>query len=221
MSRWEMFTRWRIKFTASATLPSDLMLIVLPIGALAAIRDRRRFTCLIVPIVFLALYWLYPYYMTYYALAIAPCVIVVALSGVRALGSLSSAAKVFLYAATVAIYFAALPETSFNFGEELDAIPGLRNVNQQLPLAVQPPAVVLFAYTEGASPHEEPVYNYDVANPLDAPIIRAQDLGESRNREIIRYFAQRRPQTNFYRFDRGTRQLERLGTAEQLIGNAR
>ena len=221
MSRWEMFTRWRIKFTTTATLPSDLFLALLPLGALAVMYDRRRFACVLTPILFLGLYTLYPYYMTYYALAIAPCVIVWALSGMRALVR-STIAKVFGFAATVALCVAALPETSFNFGEELDALPGLRNINQQLPLRAQPPAVVLFAYEEGAKSHEEPVYNYDVANPLDAPIIRAQDLGDERNREIIEYFARVRPQTNFYRFERGERgTMIPLGTAEQLARKLR
>ncbi|MBC8106200.1 MAG: hypothetical protein H7Z14_06385, partial [Anaerolineae bacterium] len=225
MSRFEMFTRWRIKFTAFATLPSDLQLILVPLGAFAVLRDRRRIVCLITPILFLALYSLYPYYMTYYALAIAPCVIVLALSGARAVidlarrssSSIGDAVYVFVMCASAAICIAALPETRLDFGEELDAIPGLGNINQVLPLRAKPPAVVLFAYTPDASPHEEPVYNWDVANPFDAPIIRAQDLGESRNREIIHYFAARHPETNFYRFDRGLRQLEFLGTAEQLV----
>jgi hypothetical protein len=219
MSRLEMFARWRIRFTTSATLPSDLMLILLPIGALAAVRERRKLVCVFVPILFLGLYALYPYYMTYYALAIAPCVIVLVLSGVRAIAR-SRVMNVMMFTATVAVCASALPETSFTFGEELDAIPGLGNINQQLPLRAKPPAVVLFAYTEGASPHEEPVYNYDVADPLDAPIIRAHDLGAERNRQIIDYFAQRHPETNFYRFDRGARQLEFLGTAGQLQNRA-
>ncbi|CAN5664723.1 hypothetical protein BH09PLA1_BH09PLA1_09840 [soil metagenome] len=222
-SRSEMFARWRIKFTTTATLPSDLLLLFIPLGAAAVLRDRRRIVCLVTPILFLGLYALYPYYMEYYALAIAPCVIVLALGGARALIDIARSppardgANVFVMCAIAAVCIAALPETRLDFGEELDAIPGLRNVNQELPLHAQPPAVVLFAYTDGASPHEEPVYNYDVANPLDAAIIRAQDLGDERNRQIIEFFATHRPATNFYRFDRGKRQLQSLGTAAHLF----
>lgn len=219
-SRLAMFREWRLKFTTYATLPSDVLLILIPIGAVATFRDRRLVVCLITPIVFLALYALYPYYMTYYALAIAPCVIVVALAGARVVAKWR-AMNVFVMSAIAAICLAALPETRLDFGEELDAIPGLGKVNQLLPQTAKPPAVVLFAYTDGASPHEEPVYNYDVANPLDAPIIRAQDLGDARDRQIIAYFAQHRPRTNFYRFDRGMGQLKFLGTAEELVRNAR
>jgi hypothetical protein len=191
-------------------------LILLPLGAIAVLRDRRRIVCLIVPVLFLALYALYPYFMTYYALAIAPCVIVLALCALHTIAARSSGLKVFTFAGTVAICIAALPETRFDFGEELHALPALGRINQQLPLTARPPAVVLFTYTDGASPHEEPVYNYDVANPLDAPIIRAQDLGDARNQELIDYFAARRPQTNIYRFDRAARQLHFLGTADRL-----
>jgi hypothetical protein len=75
---------------------------------------------------------------------------------------------------------------------------------------------VLFRYTSGtSSPHEEPVYNVDVTWPVDARIIRAHDLGD-RNVELFRYYADRQPERNVYRFDRATGELTFLGKAADL-----
>ena len=47
--------------------------------------DRRRVPLLVVPPLFLGLYVLYPYFMPYYALSIAPAVILLVLLGIDAL----------------------------------------------------------------------------------------------------------------------------------------
>jgi hypothetical protein len=67
-----------------------------------------------------------------------------------------------------------------------------------------------------ASFFEEPVYNTDVANIDNAPIIRAHDLGP-RNVEIIRYYAERQPDRVFYVCDASRPILDRLGTAAELL----
>ncbi|MDB5301841.1 MAG: hypothetical protein JWO87_3504, partial [Phycisphaerales bacterium] len=64
---------------------------------------------------------------------------------------------------------------------------------------------------------EEPVYNTDVAWPDDAPVIRAHDLGDARNREIYAYYARTQPECMFYRFDpQATPSLKELGRARDL-----
>jgi hypothetical protein len=91
-------------------------------------------------------------------------------------------------------------------------------VYKDLPGKVKQPALVLFRYKQGVdSPHEEPVYNIDVVNIDDAPIIKAHDLGPARNAEIIRYYAERQPNRRVYLCDRATRTLTDLGPAGTLI----
>jgi hypothetical protein len=65
------------------------------------------------------------------------------------------------------------------------------------------------------SPHDEPVFNTDVAWPDDAAIIRAQDLGD-RDIELYRYYAARQPDRHIYLFDRGLGRLSYLGTAAEV-----
>ena len=86
----------------------------------------------------------------------------------------------------------------------------------QIQLAeIKEPAIVLFKYAGDGHSAEEPVYNMDVANPDDAPIIRAHDLG-ARNIELFDYYARIAPQRMVYRYDRDTCQLMKLGTVVQL-----
>jgi hypothetical protein len=62
------------------------------------------------------------------------------------------------------------------------------------------------------------VYNNLAAWPDDQAIVRAHDLGDGRNIEIVRYYAEHQPQRVFYRFDRATMTLSPpLGTARQLL----
>ena len=76
---------------------------------------------------------------------------------------------------------------------------------------------MLFPFTLGDNPHQEPVYNTDVAWPDDAPIIRVQDLGPERNRELAEYYARTQPERSFYRFDRRTFTLRALGKAPDFL----
>jgi len=92
----------------------------------------------------------------------------------------------------------------------------LLDVRRKLATLDHVPAVVLFRYeTGGSSIHEEPVYNLDAGWPDDERVIRAHDLGP-RNVEIFSYYAARQPERFFYRYDRTSRQLTPLGTAQAL-----
>jgi hypothetical protein len=83
------------------------------------------------------------------------------------------------------------------------------------------PAIVLFTFNpETDDTHAEPVYNTETANPDDALIIRAHDLGPARNQELFRYYANKSPDRAVYRYDlskHGTREaLTYLGTSREL-----
>jgi hypothetical protein len=79
-------------------------------------------------------------------------------------------------------------------------------------------AIVIVRYSASVSPEEEVVFNFDVAWPDDARVIRAHDLGDDRNRELYRYYAQRQPRRIVYRFDRADGSMRRLGLVTHLAG---
>src|SRR5947209_18297139 len=112
-----------------------------------------------------------------------------------------------------ALAIASMPQVR---GEAVDPIPvpTIAAAREQL-AQIHEPAIVLFTFRAGDNVHEEPVYNVDVANPDDAPIIRAHDLGE-RNGELLRYYAASQPGRRGYRFDRRSRTLQRLGNVKAL-----
>ena len=87
---------------------------------------------------------------------------------------------------------------------------------KELPKHVQVPALVLFRFHPGDNTNEEPVYNVDVMNPDDAPIIRAHDLGVQRDQELFDYYAARQPERTVYLFDRAARKMVRLGNITEL-----
>jgi len=93
--------------------------------------------------------------------------------------------------------------------------------------AVPPPALVFFRFDPDKSNiHDEQVYN-DVAWPDDAPIVRAQDLGMQRDRDLVEYYARRQPDRVVYFYDRGHRLYRNLplsqplGTVRQLAASYR
>ncbi len=88
--------------------------------------------------------------------------------------------------------------------------------HKYLPTLVDTPALVLFKYRPGASIYTEPVYNESVAWPDDAEIVRAQDLGPKRDREIVDYYARIQPERHVYILDRGNLDLRYYGTAGEL-----
>src|SRR5207237_9067046 len=89
-----------------------------------------------------------------------------------------------------------------------------RPVHEQL-AKIPAPAVVLFRFdSKTDSPHEEPVYNTDVAWPDDAPVIRAHDLGAP-NVEIYRYYLDR----DFYLYQVSSNKLIHLGKGHDLLAH--
>jgi hypothetical protein len=85
------------------------------------------------------------------------------------------------------------------------------------------PAVVLFRFDPGVNSYDDdPVYNDQTAWPDDSLVVRARDLGSERNGAIVRYYAQRQPEREFYIYDPDLRArgeypiIGPLGTAKEL-----
>ena len=216
--------RW-MPMAFSSALPARVLLVPMVVGALGLTTIPRRVLWTTLPLFFLA-YVPHTFFLEHYAVVFAPAALLGVVLGFRVMGevwprfrdSIASASAV----GVVALSLASLPELNPRVDDEPFHSQMLEFVNEQVPYlsAVQKPAVILFRYTPGDNPIEEPVYNFDVAWPDDAPIVRAHDLGE-RNREIFQYYAKHQPDRTFYRFDRRTRMLEPLGTATALVGQAR
>jgi hypothetical protein len=204
----------RLRLTASLATasPFPLLAILLPV-ALA-----NRSLALLSPIfLFVVLYAFYVFFFPHYTIVAAPAIIIGILIAVAELSAMHPklCTAVYLFIAATAI--AALPQLDPTMRDELFDAPLIRSADLKL-AALTEPSVVLFTYNPARNPDEEPVYNADVAWPDDARIIRAHDLGE-RNAEIFRYYADRQPQRQFYRFDEKDYSLAYLGTARELAYN--
>jgi 4-amino-4-deoxy-L-arabinose transferase-like glycosyltransferase len=206
-----------------ASTPAVLLLILVPPGLLG-LSDRRRWPMWLPILVFIIVYAFFATMLFHYAIGIAPAMAFAIVLGAHVLQqSWPKHATTIMTVTTLAILAVAvrcLPELEPRVHDDPKAMPTMKRVGQSLASEVGPNAVVLFRWHASADPHEEPVYNVDVAWPDDAPIIRAHDLGDARNIEIFRYFAERQPTRRFYRFDRGDGSLQFLGTATGLAAGA-
>jgi hypothetical protein len=118
--------------------------------------------------------------------------------------------------AVAALAVASLPEVRRQPDRFMSA-PYLADINQKLADLQNTPAVVLFKYESGRTDlHEEPVYNLDAARIDDAPVIRAQDLGDSENHRLYAYYAALPTPRFVYRYSRTTGELTPLGWAKDL-----
>jgi hypothetical protein len=209
------------------TLLLSLLIVLLPAGLLAMNSRSAVFVSTIA--LFTALYIQFPFMLVQYPMVIAPAMcflVVLGISGVsRGVLAVSAAGgdilKTALPLALLGIVLPSLVNAARGHVDKPSVLGTMDYVNEQLPHDVQMPAVVLVRFREFNSPHQEPVYNNDVLNPDDAPIIKAHDLGPDRDGEIIRYYAQLQPQRRFYLLDRGLMQLapQYLGTAGELAAH--
>jgi len=159
-------------------------------------------------------------FLTQYLMAVAPAIIFSVLLGARALSKACptrNGVEVFL---SMAIF--ALAVRSIFAGGDDHLHRARMSVEQanyvMIPSQVKKPAIVLFRYVshEPENDFYEPVYNWDVAWPDDAPIIRAHDLGAARNRELFDYYARIQPDRTVYQFDRESRSLKEIGNVAKL-----
>ncbi|MDB5173225.1 MAG: putative rane protein [Phycisphaerales bacterium] len=218
--------RW-LPMIAEAITQCRLMLLFIPI-ALAGLGDRRRLILMGTLPLFVLIYSLNPIFLEHYAILIMPAVIFAILLGGRTLAAGLPRWERQVFAAFV-LAVLTISGTSFwevnrhvstaqtAVSDETFSSPLLQILHDRLAEDVTQPAVVLFTYHPGGRFFEEPVYNTDVAWPDDAPVIRAHDLGDARNREIYAYYARTQPERMFYRFDpQATPSLKELGRARDL-----
>jgi 4-amino-4-deoxy-L-arabinose transferase-like glycosyltransferase len=209
--------RDRVPRLMSFTAPSPLLFTLLALG-LTSLRGPRLAFFAALPL-YLFVYALFPYFLPHYLMVIAPAIALGIVLGIetlrRTFPARASRLNAFLALAIVLLSAASLPGIDRMLRDDNWLAPTLA-LNARLPELVEQPAVVLFRYHPESSPHEEPVYNVDVASPDDAPIIRAHDFGPARNRALVRYYAERQPERRFYLVDRRTNSIGYLGVARDL-----
>jgi hypothetical protein len=184
--------------------------------------DRRWVVFLTLPL-FVLVYAINPFLLPWYPLTVVPAVLLMVMASFRLAERLwprvAASVSVLSVILPLGLAMGTLPELNTRVRDQRSHTESLMHwVYNDLPGKVQQPALVLFTYKSGVdTPHEEPVYNLDVVNIDDAPIIKAHDLGSARDTEIIRYYAERQPNRRVYLCDLATRRLTDLGAAGTLI----
>ncbi len=207
-----------LPMTINASMPQRMLLVLIPAGWLALHRRRRWVLWLTLPL-FLALYTFYVFFSQNYPVIVAPAVILNILLGAKSIQRARPRRRgvhVFVTSAIVILAVTNTRELNRLVNDTWYRAPTIWSAQKQLSALGPEPALVLFRYRPGDNPHEEPVYNAEVAYPDDARIIRAHDLGPQKNRELFKYYAARDPNRRVYRFDRKTLTLEPLGTVGEL-----
>jgi len=215
---WQWLT-YRIPVSLGVALPSLLLVVLIPAGILQ-LADLRR-------AVLWSMFWFYLggsalffLFLSQYVMALAPALIFSVLLGAKAIARIYSqwqGVEVFLVAAIVALAVHRTSASSNFFMQRPGMTVGRANYFL-IPSRVKEPAIVLFRYASDEPDNvlDEPVYNWDVAWPDEAPIIRAHDLDGERNRELFVYYAKIQPSRTAYLYDRKTRVLRELGNVANL-----
>ena len=216
--------RNRLPLTIAATLPNNLLIILLPLGVgvlLVQPPNKHRWVVAAPLLLFVLAYAFYLFYFAHYLLVIAPSVILLIVLAARELPTLwpraQHALSVLLTLSIVAISLYSLPELDRIVHDDVGA-GDLGAINTLLAGLEHRPAIVLFRYTDGVSLHREPVYNTDTRNIDGADVIRAHDLPGEANRKLLEYYAAHQPQRRLYRIIRsadGPPQLQDLGQVGQ------
>ncbi len=189
---------------------------------LLGLTDLRRWVLFSTWPVFVGLYAFYTIFLDAYPVVVVPAaalLIVLGLQKVRGWFGAGSAWAMAPMGMAFGVVLVALPE--LNPGRLDDGFPAPQvQIGFKLDEMIPNRAVVLIRYDrshpELDSPHEELVYNFNVAWPDDARVIRAQDLGRERNRELIHYYATRQPDRDIYVYIRATKELSRLGNVADI-----
>jgi hypothetical protein len=207
----------RLPRVAWAGLTGELLLVFIA-GVPLALTRRRWVVAAVVPL-FLGMYALFPYLLEHYVGVYVPVLAYAVVLGARGFADAAGRAReplmLFTALAIAAFCVAALPQVNRVVTDDVLDVRTMKAA-AELCRHVTPPAIVLFKFNPGDNTHEEPVYNVDVVNIDDAPIIRAQDLGPEQNAKLLRYYAERQPQRRVYRFDRRDESVTLLGTVSEL-----
>jgi len=201
------WSRARLARTYGDTLPHPMFVLLFPM-ALLAMRDPRRIVLVASLILFMIFYFLNPFYLEHYTVAIiCPMLALVFMAWEAAESAwpvLRPAVGTFLTVLLVALSIGNLPEVNPARRADFGAYAELRQFDRALEGLPPGRALVMFQSDLPGSHtfYVDPAYNESVVFPDEARIVRAHDLGESENRKLYQYYAQRQPDRVVYIYDR-------------------
>ena len=214
---WMHVWNHRIPTFVRGTLPAPFLVVFLPVGLVALGRRWRWVPAAVVPL-FLLVYLPWPFILPHYPLAAAPAALLLVVLGMRAIERrarrIAPAATAAFALLVVAAFVTALPQVNATRAALENPFVAPQDLDRMIRQVTPGRAVVLLRYDFWNGGRMRP-YNIDVANPDDAPIIKALDLGP-RNGEIYAYYAERQPDREFFRYDFADASLTRLGSAAEL-----
>jgi hypothetical protein len=221
MNAFKSWPKGRLPQILRVAAPNTLLRILIPL-AVFSLFEWRRFVITAGLAIFVIWNIFYLFLLDHYIVAVLPSIVCLILMGWESILTAWPRVGNFLL---LSIFFLSL-EGMWNLQEAAADSPDQRPANTLLAHLPITPAVVLFRFDPriGAS-HDDPVYNDSVAFPDDAPVVRARDLGPEKDRDLIRYYAERQPDRVFYIYDPDARAAGEnplsppLGTAREL--NAR
>jgi hypothetical protein len=212
----------RLRWTLDDTVGASLLLVLLPC-ALPGLRSLPRVVVFAIVPLYVLLYLPNPVAAPHYAVPLIfpmACLIALGADTCRVTwpgGWKGRFVTAFVPLAVIIAAGTALPQFHHQiFPDDFFHLPPSRliAVKDQLNRA-QSPAIVLFRYNAPDDGSQEPVYNSDVAWPDEATIIRAHDLGVSRDRELVSYYAHCGPVRSLYIYDaRWPQPLKLMGTTD-------
>jgi hypothetical protein len=192
----------RLPALLNATLPDPFLAVFLPVGFLA-VRRRHRWVLAVTPLLFLLVYLPWPFILPHYPLPVMPGVLLLVLLGMRGIerhaGAWKPTVTALLAAVVVTSVAVALPEANAAKRSEPMDVVTPQDIDRAVRRLTDGRAVVLLRYDRQRGARMRS-YNLDVANPDDAPIIKALDLGP-RNGELFAYYRARQPDRSFFLYD--------------------
>jgi NADH:ubiquinone oxidoreductase subunit K len=218
----------RLPTTLALTMPTPYLLILLPV-ALLGLTDRRRWVFWLMSWCFLVAAGLFYIFLDHYTIAAAPAVIFTVVLSIKVIRLALPKAGVATVFVPAAVLLLAIESIAINRQDIYEPIPATgsspgwvsRFNFRQIPDTVRKPALVFFRFSPKEGTWEEPVYNWDVLNPDDAPVIRAHDLGAKRDVALLQYYQRKRSELSVYVFDRAQLKLQTLGNLDSAIASMR
>jgi hypothetical protein len=192
----------RIPTLLEADLPDPFLAVFLPVGFLS-LRRRYRWVLAASVILFLVVYLPWPFILEHYPLVVMPGVLLLVALGMHGIerhaGRWRTTVTALLAAIVVTSVAVALPEV--NAAKRVGTLEVVTpaDIDRLVRRFTDGRAVVLLRYDTLNGARMRP-YNLDVANPDDAPVIKALDLGP-RNHELFEYYQAREPDRSFFLYD--------------------
>jgi 4-amino-4-deoxy-L-arabinose transferase-like glycosyltransferase len=223
---WHTWTRERFPLMATYALPSELFVILIPVGLLGLIvphggggRGARRVLFMTLPL-FIVAYAMLAYLLMHYIVPITPGIFLCVLLAVHVITATFPKARPWLVSVLMTIVVLlsvrAFPQLNRLMRDDTLIFPTMR-FNHDLPSMIQAPALVLYRFNPTTdNTDEEPVYNVDLAWPDDAAIVRAHDLSPEQNQRLLRYYADRQPERRVYIVERA--RVTESGYRPQYLG---